>query len=389
MVIDATAAVRQQAGVGRFARGVLAGLAATDRQNHYSLVTTGRARITLAPDAVPDRSRWLRLPISERVARIAWHRLRLLPSPALLVPRADLYFTPDFALPPTAGVPSILTIHDLSFLVNPECAADGLRRYLEREVPRSIRNAAAVAVVSRTTADAVRHLLGVEDQRIAVIPNGVDPQFCPLTAAPGDAPPVPPFGLPPGYLLAVGTLEPRKNYPRLLQAFALWRERWARERHQPGASGASGDRSPMLVIVGREGWKYEPIFREHARLSLGENVRFFGQAGDNDLLALYQHAGGFVFPSLYEGFGLPPLEAMACGIPVAASTGGSLPEVLGQAALYFDPLDVEGMAEALLRLHDDHDLRRSLCASGLAQAALWTWQGSAARALDLFRQVAS
>jgi glycosyltransferase involved in cell wall biosynthesis len=389
IVFDGTAAVRQRAGIGRFARGLLHGLAEIDDQNYYALVTVGRARLRAQELRVPAHHRWLHLPVSERIARIGWHRLRVLPSPALAVPRASLFFTPDFTLPRAGRTPSILTVHDLSFIAHPECADAGLRRYLGAEVPRSLKQAAAVVAVSETTARALTAVFGVDPARIEVVPNGVDAMFIPLPEADGRAGIPPPFGLCDAYLLTVGTLEPRKNYSRLLQAFALLTKRHHRtEGVPPGASRASGP-SLQLAIVGREGWQFEPIFRDVARLGLEDSVRFFTNASDSDLLTLYQRASAFVYPSLYEGFGIPPLEAMACGIPVASSTGGALPEVLGEAAVYFDPLNVQAMSEAIERVLTDDTCRHDLSERGLARAGTYTWDRAGRAALSLFRRVAA
>jgi glycosyltransferase involved in cell wall biosynthesis len=379
-VVDATAAVRQRAGVGRFARGVLAGLAQVDAHNDYFLITSGKHRVTIAKDELPPHQ-WLRMPIPERAARIAWQRTALAPPPTAFVRNARLYFTPDFALPRRIRVPSVLTVHDLSFLTHPECADAGLRRYLSAEVPRSIHSAAGIIAVSETTATAISTLLGVDRASIAVVPNGVDAQFARAAGTTAIQDSVPPFGLPTRYILAVGTLEPRKNYVRLLQAMSLLARR--------GGKSGRNVVSPTLVIAGREGWLYEPVFREAARLGLGTRIRFFTNADDADLLALYRHARAFICPSLYEGFGIPPLEAMICGIPVAASTGGALPEVLGDAAFFFDPLDVDAMATALERISDDDALRLELIRRGYARAKRYSWTQSGAAALALFERVAS
>jgi glycosyltransferase involved in cell wall biosynthesis len=399
IVVDATAAVRQQAGVGRFARGLLSGLAALDAHNDYTLLTTGRARQRPLPSALPVHHRWLQLPISERVARIAWHRLVIGPPPTLLVRRPELFFTPDYALPPVGSVPAVLTIHDLSFLVYPECADAGLRRYLEQSVPRSIARATAVVAVSETTARALHDRLKVEPERIHVVPNGVGPQFSPLeppglrgSGAPGmrlarhlhER-----FGIDPGYLLHVGTLEPRKNLVRLLQAFNA-----LRRRKREAAASAAGD-APVpfarlqLVLAGREGWLYEPIFKEVARLGLRECVRFLTRVDDDDLVSLYRGALAFIYPSLYEGFGIPPLEAMACGVPVAASTGGALAEVLDGAAEFFDPVDVDAMVGAMDRVLADAPVRARLISRGRQRAQEYTWERAGRAALMLFDRTAA
>jgi glycosyltransferase involved in cell wall biosynthesis len=220
-----------------------------------------------------------------------------------------------------------------------------------------------------------------------VVPNGVDAQFCPLAHSDGPAS-QPPFGLPAGYLLTVGTLEPRKNHVRLLQAFAKLRKQTKRPQSATWPRTAA-DAGHTLVLAGREGWKFEPIFREVARLSLESSVKFLTNTSDSDLLSLYQHASAMVFPSLYEGFGIPPLEAMACGVPVAASTGGALPEVVGDAALCFDPLDVDAMAVALERILEDEPLRSALRERGLKRAAEYTWARAGNEALQLFERVAT
>ena len=201
------------------------------------------------------------------------------------------------------------------------------------------------------------------------------------------------FGLRDGYVLSVGTIEPRKNYVRLLQAFAALRKRLRSAGEDESRASAPPDRSSdgdvMLAVVGREGWLFEPVFREMARLGLEHSVRFFGNATDSDLLDLYQHAGAFVFPSLYEGFGIPPLEAMACGVPVVASTGGALPEVLADAALYFDPLDVQAMSAAIERVLTDDACRCDLRSRGFVRASEYTWERAGRAALRLFERVAA
>jgi len=384
IVMDATAAVRQQAGVGRFARGLLSGLATADPDNEYYLQTTGRARIDVPAHELPRHHRWLRLPVSERLATITWQRARLRPSPARLVRGAGLFVTPDYALPAVGRLPSILTVHDLSFLLFPECADDGLRRYLEKIVPRSLEQASLVLAVSHTTATALTNLLGVAPERIVVVGNAVDARFTPmmtLDAREQENRRVVPFQLQPGYLLTVGTLEPRKNLVRLLGAYAMLRSRWARRLYSRPC--------PILVIAGREGWRFEPIFREVARLGIGPWVRFFTRVLDRDLPTLYRGAGAFVCASLYEGFGIPPLEAMACGIPVASSTGGALSEVLDEAAARFDPLDLDGMSAALEAVLTDEDARARLCVAGQARARAYTWEGSARVALAAFKTAAA
>jgi glycosyltransferase involved in cell wall biosynthesis len=281
-------------------------------------------------------------------------------------------------------LPAAVTVHDLSFLVHPECADDGLRRYLERTVPRSVERASVVFAVSQTTASAVTARLGVAPTRIAVVSNAVDQRFRPV---PDEARPNltrdlrAAFEIERGYLLTVGTLEPRKNLVRLLEAYARLRRRWSRRT----ADGPC----PLLVIAGREGWRFEPIFRSVARLGVGKSVRFLTRVHDADLVTLYQGARAFVCASLYEGFGIPPLEAMACGIPVTSSTGGALLEVLGDAALHFEPTDLDAMTDALDRILTDEALRAQLVPAWLARRAFFSWEESARSALAAIEKAAA
>ena len=167
------------------------------------------------------------------------------------------------------------------------------------------------------------------------------------------------------FILGLGTLEPRKNLPRLIEAFGRLK---------------AGGAAHLLALAGGKGWLYDPIFSQVERLGLREAVRFLGYVADDDLPALYSLADAFAFPSLYEGFGLPPLEALACGAPTVVSTSSSLPEVVGDAALLVPPTDVDALADALHRLVSDEALRARLREAGPLQARQFTWE-AAGRAL--------
>ena len=180
------------------------------------------------------------------------------------------------------------------------------------------------------------------------------------------------YGLPARYLLAVGTLEPRKNLTTLVRAFARLRDR------------SEIDRAVGLVLAGARGWLDDPIFRTVQSLGLEDAVRFPGFIDDDDLPAVYQGAELVVFPSLYEGFGLPLLEAMACGAPVVASNTSALPEVAGGAAILVDPLDVDGMARAVAGVLGDEALRGRLREDGVARASEFSWETAARRTLDAY-----
>jgi glycosyltransferase involved in cell wall biosynthesis len=271
----------------------------------------------------------------------------------------DVFYSPDFVLPPTLRTTrTLLTVHDLSFLHYPEHFVPKLVRYLTQVVTHSVARADHVLADSEATrADLIAHL-GTSPEEVEVLYSGVDPRFCPQPE-PGETERIRArYGLDERpYILSVGTVQPRKNYVRLIQACADLKA------------------EAQLVIAGGWGWLYEKIVAEAEKHP--NRVRLLGFVDDADLPALYRNAALFVMPSLYEGFGLPVLEAMACGVPAICSDASSLPEVAGDAGLLVDPLDVGGLTAAMARALDDADLRRKMVARGIAQAAQFTWQKSA------------
>jgi len=365
--IDYTAAVHQRAGIGRYARGLVRGLAQLDRENEYLLLVAGRPKDegTFPPNFKPRY-----LPLSPHRATILWQRLRV-PLPAdLFTGLLDLFHSPDYVLPPLRRGRKVLTIHDLSFLRYPEGADPRLRWYLTQAVPHSIGQADLVLADSHNTKSDLIELLGVEAGRVEVLYPGVEERFHPLDE--GSLAPVKArYRLDFPFILIVGTLEPRKNHVGLLQAYTLLK---GRHPHR-------------LVIAGGKGWLYEAIFREVERLSLEERVLFLGYVPEEDLPALYNLADLFVFPSFYEGFGLPPLEAMACGTPVVVSDISSMPEVVGDGALLVPPQDVEALAEAMKKGVSDASLREELRSKGLEQARRFSWSETAKRLLAIYKRV--
>lgn len=384
IAIDYTAAIAQRAGIGRYTRSLVAALAdlvATEAPPGDTLTLYSSEPPTIerpfprGAHIQPKVAGWGGHVAGNRAMTVLWHRLGIpLPVQTFTGP-VDVLHAPDFALPPSLGARCIVTIHDLAFLTHPECALPSLVAYLASVVPRAVERADHVVAVSHTTADDLVRLLGVPRAKISVIALGVDPAFQPvrdpvmLTAVTEH------YGLAPPFILAVGTLEPRKNYARLIAAFA-------QAHRTPG-----GPR--MLAIAGGTGWLTEGIHRAIAESGVAESVRLLGYVPDGDLPALYSSANVVAVPSLYEGFGIPILEAMACGAPVLASTGGSLPEVAGDAAVLVAPTDVEAMTEGLLRLSRDTDARAELAARGQARARQFTWEACARAHLDLYHAFGS
>jgi glycosyltransferase involved in cell wall biosynthesis len=311
--------------------------------------------------------------LSERLLNLLWYKIGV-PLPVDLVGgRADVYYFPDFALPPVRSGRCVITVHDLSFLLVPDCAEDGLRAHLERVLPPSIRGADFITADSENTRNELTTLLDAPPGRVEVVYGGVDDRFQPIENQELLEATRRKYGLHFPFILYVGTIEPRKNLSRLLRAYTIMRNRGVKHR---------------LVIAGGLGWLYQDVLREIEELSAEHEVAFLGRVADDDLPTLYSLGDVFVFPSLYEGFGLPPLEAMACGRPVVCSNTSSLPEVVGDAGLLVSPYDVEGLADAVQGLLENPELRAQLGGIGYDRAKRFTWQASAERMLEIYRRLA-
>jgi glycosyltransferase involved in cell wall biosynthesis len=327
-----------------------------------------------APPALPLASHVTarQLPLDERWMTIIWQRLNLKVPVEWFGGPLDIFHAPDFVLPPVRRARTVLTVHDLAFLLYPECADTHLRDYLMAAVPRSVRSASFVVADSENTRNDVICLLGAAPDRTAVVPGGVEPRFRP--AAPEAIAELRQrLGLEAPFVLSVGMMEPRKNWQGLIQAYSR-----ARARHKL---------PHQLVLAGPRGWLWESIIEERDRSPFRNDVLFVGFVPDADLPTLYSAADVFAFPSFYEGFGLPPLEAMACGTPVVVADAASLPEVVGDAALKVPPDDLEGLADALAALLLDEDLRGKMRQAAVERAATFTWPRAAERLLELYRQV--
>lgn len=367
IAIEYTPAVRQRAGIGRFTRDLIGALVRIDTANEYVLVVAGESPEEKFPSHVTVK----RLPFSERAALISWHRLHL---PLPITPflgKVDLYHGTNFLLPPLGSVPGVVTIHDLTFLVHPEFADPGLASFLAREVPRSLKAATAICADSAATKDDLVQRLGVDPSRVAVILGGVDPRFTPTSdeergriAAkyPVDRP----------YLLALGTREPRKNLVGLLDAYDILRARGF---------------APRVLVAGPGGWREEGFASRLAGSSYKDDVISLGFVPDEDLPGLLSMAACFVYPSYYEGFGLPVLEALACGVPVVCGNRSSLLEVAGDVAVTVPPDQPAAIAEAIGRILTDEHYASALRAAGPGQASLFQWETEARKLLGVYSSV--
>ncbi|PJF21426.1 MAG: glycosyltransferase family 1 protein [Phototrophicales bacterium] len=285
------------------------------------------------------------------------HRLERLALSAELLPhRLEVLHSPDF-IPPWHGAKKhIITVHDLTFVHFPQHKDRAAQRYYNQQIETAVKQADHILSVSEATKRDLIELLNVSESKITVQPHGVDPRFKPGTPSN--------LGLPPNYILFVGTLEPRKNIPLLLDAYAQLKD------------------APPLVLVGRIGWLMDDVM---PRLLNQVNVIHRDDISDEMLPAVYQGASMLVLPSHYEGFGLPLLEAMACGTPVIAANNSSLPEVVGNAGLLVEIDTPDALKEAMQQLLDDSKLRDELRQKGLEQARQFTWENSARIALEVYR----
>jgi len=312
------------------------------------------------------RSRWN---TTNPWRRILWEQSALAAASRGL----DLLHCLAFAAPLAAACPTIVTVHDLSFLRFPEAFRRTNRTYLSLFTRLSVRRAARVIAGSESTRRDVIALCGAPPERVVTVPYGVSEEFRPASPDAVEA-----FrrnkGLPERYILFLGTLEPRKNISRLIEAYGVLRRR-------------ADVAIPKLVIAGGKGWFYETLFTQVVDLDLMDQVIFGGYVPADEVVWWYRAAEMFVYPSRFEGFGLPVLEAMASGVPTITSTASSLPEVAGNAALLVDPDDTEALAGAMNRLLVDGDLAATLREAGPRQAAQFPWARTAAETLAVYRSI--
>jgi glycosyltransferase involved in cell wall biosynthesis len=397
---DYTTGIYPGAGIARYTRSLISSLSQLDRENHYSLFYAARGLPRSTPEmeqadalfASHPNFRPVPLPVSVRQMFALWQRLRLPVGVDRFTGRCDVVHSPDFVSPPHRTGADVITVHDLSFLVVPECAEPKLAAFLSRSVPAAVRRADHIIAVSHQTKNDLIRLLSVPPDKITVAHNGIDPRFQRAEGSgqkagvandnPKSKIQNPKLAdLPDKFILHVGTLEPRKNLKRLVEAYGFLINSKLKTQ--------TSKLRIALVLAGRKGWLYEPIMEAAERVnSAGGQVIFVDYIYDSDLPVLYNMATVFAYPSLYEGFGLPAAEALACGVPTLVSNDGALCEVVGDAALKVDPRSVEDIASGLDRLLSDDDLRATLAAKGPLQVTPFTWDAAARTVLDVYRRVA-
>jgi glycosyltransferase involved in cell wall biosynthesis len=363
--IDARLVYYSQAGIGQYILHLAEGLARIDRENEYVLLQSRKDDTTI-----------LEQPNFRRVS--LWtpshHRLeRYSLNVELMRLGLDVLHSPDFIPPHRPACKSVITVHDLAFLLYPHFLTKESARYYGH-IDDAVRWTDHIIAVSESTKrDTVDHL-GVPEDKITVVHEAANPIFQPVSQAEAREQVRNRHGIDGRFILFVSTIEPRKNVPTLMRA--LWQlvECYKEDVH--------------LVLAGGKGWLYEDAFAAVDELNLDSRVHFVGRVSSEDLLYLYNSAELLAHPAFYEGFGLPPLEAMACGLPVIVSNVSSLPEVVGDAGLLIDPHDVDELTVGMWRVLTDEELRQEMIEKGLRQAARFSWDRAASETLGIYRLVA-
>ncbi len=379
--IDARSLGRRSGGIETYVRNVVRSLATVDPHGDYALLVDA----PLAEGAIPGAECMQQVVVRSLlpVMRIPfWHHgLTLVPwqpptgvdALALLREKIDVVHVQQSA-PLLCPARTVISLHDIVFERYPQLFPPDSILKLRVTVPLSARRAAAILTLSEYSKRDIVRRYCVLPEKVVVAPCAADPMYQPLRDPARLAAICDKYGTGERFILSVGNLQPHKNLKTLIEAYVKLRQADA-TRHK-------------LVLVGREAWLHDDIFAAARASGYTDELVFTGYVPDADLVALYNAADVFVYPSLFEGFGLPPLEAMACGTPVVTGNTSALPETVGEAALMVDPRDAEALAGALARLLGDAELRAELAARGIARVALFSWDDTARIILDVYRQAA-
>jgi glycosyltransferase involved in cell wall biosynthesis len=365
VAVDATSLLGPRTGVGTFTHEVLAGLARRGGVEATAFAVSWRGRGHLAAE-VPDGVRVGGVPLPARAARLLWRHADL-PDARLLARPCDVVHGPNFVVPPGGGAAEVVTVHDLTAIHHPElCTADSLQ--WPSLLERALRRGAWVNTVSEFVACEVREHFDVDPERVVAVPNGLSPPLPPGPGTDGAAGRHLAGG--PRYVLALGTVEPRKELPVLVRAFDAL---------------AADDPELRLVIAGPDGWGAEALTAAVDRARHRRRIVRLGWVSAEQRVALLRGAAALAYPSRYEGFGLVPLEALAVGTPAVATTAGALPEILGDAAPLVPPGDVDALAAALGRVLADRTHRAGLLAAGASQVARYRWERTVDGLVELYQ----
>lgn len=369
IAIDAHSVGTGLGGNESYATNLVEALAEIDQKNQYTIYVTKREALERFKD------RWANFRVRSTLPHTPLIRIPLTLTSELRRNPVDVLHV-QFTSPPVAPCPVVVSIHDLSFEHLPLTFKRRSRMQLRMTVRRSARQAAQVLTLSEYVRDDVIATYGIDAEKVAVVPLAAPDHFSPVRDEKELQRVRQKYGIDQNYILSVGAIQPRKNLPRLLEAYSLLRG------SQPEVN------LPKLVLVGKCAWLYDETLRKIEELGLGKQVTLTGYVPEADLPALYSGANCFIYPSYFEGFGLPPLEAMKCGAPVIVGNRTSLPEVVEDAAVLVDPFEVGDIAAGIAKVINDSALRSSLRVKGLERARLFDWRETARKTLAVYEKAA-
>ncbi len=368
IAIDAHSVGAELGGNESYATNLIEALAEIDQTNLYTLFVTKAAAIKRFADRWPNFQVKLTLPHTPLV------RIPLTLSRELRRHPVDLLHV-QYTAPPFAPCPIVSTVHDLAFEHLPETFNRRSWMQMRLTVRRTARRAAHIITVSDYSRDDIIRTYKIPPERITVTHEAAPAHFAPVDD-PAELKRVrDQYGITRNYVLSLSSIQPRKNLVRLIEAYTQLRRANADERF------------PQLVLAGKRGWLEHETFRAAGQSAITKDILFTGYVPDRDLTGLYSGALCFVYPSYFEGFGLPLVEAMQCGVPVIAGNRTSVPEVVGDAGFLFDPFSTDELANAIKRLVDNPSLCAALRDKGLARAKTFSWQSTARQTLRVYQQV--
>lgn len=368
IAIDAHSVGAKLAGNESYATNLVEALAHIDSVNEYTLY------VTTAEAGERFHQRWPNFKVRRTLPHTPLIRIPLTLTAELRKNPVDVLHV-QFTAPPFTPCPVVVSIHDLSFEHLPQTFNRRSRTQLRLTVRHTARRATRILTLSEHTRHDIIETYGVSSDRVTAIPLAAPAHFGPVNNEKELQRVRHIYGIDGDYILCVSSIQPRKNLPRLVRAFAS-----LRNKRRAGTL-------PKLVLVGKCAWLYDETLRALQETGMEDSVILTGYVPQSDLPALYSGAVCFVYPSYFEGFGLPPLEAMKCGVPTIVGNNTSLPEVVGDAGLLIDPFDISAIAAAIERLIDDSDFRHQLTVKGLARARMFDWHETARQTLDIYKQV--
>jgi glycosyltransferase involved in cell wall biosynthesis len=374
-------ATRKRTGIPNYIFNLCQNLPIADENNKYLLFGASFGYYQSLQAATKEMRINKHPNVSTRISRVPRAALRLIwkymhvPSAERLVGDIDIFHASHRIPPPSKKARLVVTIHDLTPIKLPVYHTKKMIDHYISDIPQSLKKADMVIAVSNCTKNDILEHFDIAEERVRVTPEAANDNYKQISDKHAIDKVKGIYDIDKDYILFVGTLEPRKNLVNLLKAYSILPDYLKRDY--------------ALVLCGKKGWYYEEIFETVRELKLENKVIFTGYVPDKDIPLLMNGAAVFVYPSFYEGFGLPPLEAMACGTPVISTNVSSIPEVVGDAGILVSPTDVEELSDAMLRVLDNETLKAQLSEKGLKQASKFSWRATAEKTVELYNEVGS